>query len=378
MGLLRDDTNQMKQLTPRWIALATITAITLYVTWLIFEPFINVVLWAIVLTVIATPIYNIISRYSRSANICAALTLLTVIIAVVIPILFIGQAVVSRADEAALTVQNAAAWMLNAESAHAKWLSQYFDVRAVFRPENVQGQANRVGAYLAGMSADLVGYTVVAVMQFMLVIFTTYYLLRDGRKLLFSVRDLLPLKPHQSDTLFKSILTIISASLRGTVLIAAIQGILGGLAFWVLGVPAPALWGVVMFFTAMIPVVGSSIIWLPAAIYLLSDNWVKALILLAWGAGVIAMIDNILRPVLVGSKTRMHELTVFFSVLGGLKLFGPVGIIMGPIVVAVALGLIRIFEESAHELEVEAAVRPATGPTIAIAPTEQPTQTLGS
>ena len=360
----------MKLLTPRWIALATITAITLYVTWLIFEPFINVVLWAIVLTVIATPIYNVILRYSRSANVCAALTLLTVIIAVVIPILFIGQAVVSRADEAAITVQNAAAWMLDANSAHAIWLGQYFDVKNIFRPENVQGQAQRIGAYLASSSADLVGYTVLAVIQLLLILFTTYYLLRDGRKLLLSARDLLPLKQEQSDAMFHNILTIISASLRGTVLIAAIQGILGGVAFWALGVPAPALWGVVMFFTAMIPVVGSSIIWLPAAIYLVSDSWVKAVILLAWGAGVIAMIDNILRPVLVGSKTRMHELTVFFSVLGGLKLFGPVGIVMGPIVVAVAMGLMRIFEESANEIDAAAAQAEAPA---ACAPANPPT-----
>ncbi len=359
----------MKQLTPRWIALVTITAITLYVTWLIFQPFINVVLWSIVLTVIASPLYEFISRYQRSANISAALTLAIVLILGIIPITFVVYAVVSRLEEGVATVHSVAAWLLDPGSAHAKWLAQYVDVEMIFRRENVQEIVKRVGSYIAQVSPDVVGYTVVTVMQFLLVLFTTYYMLRDGRKLLVAARDLLPLKQHQADHLFNNIRTIISASLRGTVLIAAIQGALGGLAFWVLGLPAPALWGVVMFFMSMVPVVGSSVIWLPATIYLVSDSGVKALLLFIWGAGVIAAVDNVLRPVLVGSKTRMHELTVFFSVLGGLKLFGPVGIIMGPIVVAVAMGLMRIFEENAIEPESgEMKAVTATFPAVATEP----------
>ena len=124
----------MKQLTPRWIALVTITAITLYVTWLIFEPFINVVLWSIVLTVIASPIYNLVSRYTRSANLNAAITLVIVLVAGIIPVLFIGYAVASRVGESVQTVQNVGTWMLDAESAHAKWLGRYFNVEWIFRP----------------------------------------------------------------------------------------------------------------------------------------------------------------------------------------------------------------------------------------------------
>ena len=132
-------------------------------------------------------------------------------------------------------------------------------------------------------------------MQLLLVLFTTYYLLQRWPQAVAVSADLLPLKSTRP-TIFQNIRTIISASLRGTVLIAAIQGLLGGIAFWALGLPAPALWGVVMFFVSMIPVVGSSIIWVPAAIYLVSDSWVKALILFVWGVGVIAMVDNILPP----------------------------------------------------------------------------------
>ena len=161
---------------------------------------------------------------------------------------------------------------------------------------------------------------------------------------------MLPFNRQQSDLMFTNMRTIIGASLKGTLLIAAVQGFLGGVAFWFLGLPSALLWGIIMFFTAMIPVVGSSLIWAPAALYLLTTgHWGKALFLLIWGAGVIATVDNLLRPALVGSKTRMHELTVFFSVLGGLQFFGPVGIIMGPIVVALALGMLKIFSEADAE-----------------------------
>ena len=183
--------------------------------------------------------------------------------------------------------------------------------------------------------------------------------------------------------MFHNVQTIISASLRGTVLIAAIQGLLGGLAFWVLGLPSAPLWGIVMFLMSMIPVVGSSVIWVPAALFLASNgSWARAMLLTIWGVGVIAMVDNILRPVLVGSKTRMHELAVFFSVLGGLKFFGPLGIIVGPILIAVAFGLLRIFEESAATDVAEVggpvvlpqpAQRPAADP--AQGPTVQPVTT---
>jgi len=229
-----------------------------------------------------------------------------------------------------------------------KWLGQYIDVERIFSKEYLIAQITNLRTQITTQSVGLLGAGILAVVQALLVLFTTYYLLRDGGNLLGGVRMLLPLTPQQSDAMINNVRTIISASLKGTLLIALIQGILGGIAFWFLGLSAPPLWAAVMFVTSLIPVVGSSIIWVPAALYLLMNGfWIKAIILVIWGVGVIAMVDNILRPVLVGSKTRMHELTVFFSVLGGIKLFGPVGIVAGPIVVAVAQGLLRIFFEEA-------------------------------
>ena len=334
----------MKQLTPRWIALLAITGITLYVVWLVFQPFVQVLLWAMVLAVIASPVNNLFRRWGRSPNVSAMLTMVVVLLMVVLPSVVIINAAASHMDEAVTAVKEGVSKLTHPDSPVIKYLGRYGDVGKYLQGDGADAQIKRFGDLITSQGLGLVGGGILILVQGMLVLFTTYYMLRDSGKLLAGVRAMLPLTPAQTDAMIANIRTIISASLQGTVLISAIQGILGGLAFWVLGLPAALIWGALMFIASMIPVVGSSLIWIPAALYLLSDGHTgKALILTAWGVGVIAAVDNVLRPPLVGSKTRMHELTVFFSVLGGLQLFGPVGIVAGPIVVGVAVGVLRIF-----------------------------------
>ena len=144
---------------------------------------------------------------------------------------------------------------------------------------------------------------------------------------------------------------VIAATIYGVLVIAAVQGTLGTFIFWVLGLPSPLLWGVVMFFLAMIPMAGTFLVWAPAAIYLaLTGAFLRSAILVAWGLLVIGTIDNFLSPRLVGHRARLHELLIFFGVLGGLQVFGVLGLVLGPVVVAVTLALI----EMAH-----ASLRPA-------------------
>jgi hypothetical protein len=177
-----------------------------------------------------------------------------------------------------------------------------------------------------------------------------------------ALHDVLPLEWEQSQAIFVRTHEVISASVQGVVVIAAIQGILGGLAFWALGLPSPLMWGAVMVVLSMIPVVGSTIVWVPTALYLaLTGHWIKATLLVAWGAGVIGMLDNILRPRLVGGRTRLHELIVFFSVLGGLQVFGILGLVVGPVVVAITLALLDVFRR-AHRPAVTVTLADA-GPT---------------
>ena len=134
---------------------------------------------------------------------------------------------------------------------------------------------------------------------------------------------MLPLERAQANEIFERTRDVIGASVYGVLVIATIQGMLGALAFWVLGLPSPLLWGVVMLFLSMIPMAGSFIVWVPAAIYLaVTGAWLKAVLLTVWGLLVIGTVDNFLRPKLVGERTHLHELLIFFSVLGGLQVFG--------------------------------------------------------
>ena len=132
--------------------------------------------------------------------------------------------------------------------------------------------------------------------------------------------------------------------MHGVLVISMIQGALGGIAFYALGVPSAVLWSVAMMFLSLIPLTGAFIVWIPAAIYLaVSGAWVKALLLTLWGVLVIGLVDNFLRPRLVGSRAKLHELFIFFAVLGGLQVFGIIGIVLGPVVLAIALALFDAF-----------------------------------
>ena len=136
----------------------------------------------------------------------------------------------------------------------------------------------------------------------------------------------------------------IYATIYGTLAVSAVQGLLGGLMFWWLGLPAPLLWGVVMALLAVLPVLGAFVIWIPAALFLaLEGSWGKALILTAWGGVVVGTIDNLLRPILVGKRLKLHTVLAFVSVVGGLILFGPAGLILGPVVLTVAAVLLGIW-----------------------------------
>ena len=138
----------------------------------------------------------------------------------------------------------------------------------------------------------------------------------------------------------------------GVVTIASLQGFLGGFAFWLLGVPSALLWAVLMAFICMIPVAGSFLVWLPLSIYLMATgHWAKGVLLIAWGALVVSTIDNFLRPKLIKKQTKLHELFVFFSVLGGISVFGLLGLVLGPVVLAITLGLLQTFQ---HQSTTEA------------------------
>jgi predicted PurR-regulated permease PerM len=245
----------------------------------------------------------------------------------------------------------AAAGLLDPNNPYAgpavRWLGQYVDVGRLGSQEFIAERLKGVSGAIASRTLGFVGGAVGFVVEVFFVIFTMYYLFRDGERLRAAAYDMTPLSDAKAREIFDRTGEVIGASVYGVLVIAVVQGVLGGLAFWVLGLPSPLLWGVVMIFLSMIPMLGSFIVWVPAAIYLgLTGHWGKAVVLAVWGALVIGSVDNFLRPKLVGERTRLHELLVFFSVLGGLQVFGVLGIVLGPVIVAITIALLDVLRQA--------------------------------
>jgi predicted PurR-regulated permease PerM len=185
---------------------------------------------------------------------------------------------------------------------------------------------------------------VVEVIGLLLTFYLLFFFLRDRSAALQALRALSPLSEAEMDRLFNRIGDTIYATIYGTLAVSAVQGLLGGMMFWWLGLPAPLLWGVVMALLAVVPVLGAFVIWIPAALFLaMEGSWGKALVLTFWGMIVVGGIDNLLRPILVGKRLKLHTVLAFMSVVGGLILFGPAGLILGPVVFTITIELLEIW-----------------------------------
>jgi predicted PurR-regulated permease PerM len=345
----------------RWVGLLVATILLLWQCWRMLEPFLGVVLWAVVLAIVFFPMHRRIRARVGSPGWSAVLSCLLVIFVILVPLTLLTFAVVNElSDFAQLLQQKAdgnggaagvAAGLLDPNHPYlgpaVRWLGQYVDLGKLtsqaFIAERLKGLSGAIAARTLGFVGGAVGFIV----EVFFVIFTMYYLFRDGERLREAAYDLMPLSDTKAREILERTGEVIGASVYGVLVIAVIQGVLGGLAFWVLGLPSPLLWGVVMIFLSMIPMLGSFIVWVPAAIYLgLTGEWGKAAMLAVWGALVIGSVDNFLRPKLVGERTRLHELLVFFSVLGGLQVYGVLGIVLGPVIVAISLALLDVLRHA--------------------------------
>ncbi|HVF51615.1 MAG TPA: AI-2E family transporter [Pyrinomonadaceae bacterium] len=339
----------------RWIALFAATLIALRLCWLMLQPFIQVLLWAVVLVIVFYPVHKRIVARTGRPSWSALLSCLLVIATILIPLTLVTLAVVKEVSGVAQNLQANVETLLNPDSPITgrllRWLGQYVDIEQWRSQQFITERLKAMSGGIASQTLGFVGGALGAIVEIFFVIFTMYYLFRDGERMRLALHDVVPLDRTQSHDIFERTRDVISASVYGVLVIAAIQGALGGLAFWALGLPSPLLWGVVMLFLSMIPMAGSFIVWVPAAIFLgVTGHWGKAILLAVWGTFAIGTVDNFLRPKLVGEKTKLHELLIFFSVLGGLQLFGVIGLVLGPVVVAITLALLEIFRRADRPL----------------------------
>ena len=333
----------------RWIAVLAATAIALYVCWLMLKPFLAVLEWATVFVIVFYPVHKRIAARIKRPGLSAIVSSILVILVVALPLGVLIVALTHELTTAAHNLPQQMSRLLEIQSPRSAaimdWLKNNLNLGTVELEGLVTEKLTAISGSLLSQSLGMLGNILSSIFQAFLVIFTMYYLFRDGDHIVTLLPNILPLRKDLSDAILARAVQVISASVYGVIAIAMIQGALGALAFWALGLPSPLLWGVLLTFVCMIPIAGSFLVWVPGSIYLgLSGHWTRALLLVLWGALVISTVDNFLRPRFVNKFTHLHELLVFFSVLGGIKVFGLVGIIMGPVVLAVTIALLNTFK----------------------------------
>lgn len=308
--------------------------------WLI-SSFLITILLAALAAGIAYPWYRSILPYVRGSRPVASLvTMLSGLVIVGLPL---GIVVAMATGEAIKVTQNITPWVQRF-AAEPTALAPYIErlpfatQLAPYREQLLTraGElANSLGGLIVGALSSTTVSTVSFVVNFFIFLYTLFFLLMDGPAMIARIKRFVPLPRADRDRLFDKFLSVTRATLKGTIVIGLIQGMLSGLAFFVLGVPGAIFWGVVMVVLSVLPVIGGALVWVPTAVILaLSGNFGKALILVAFCSIVVGSVDNVLRPRLVGRDTEMHDLMILFSTLGGIVAFGAVGFILGPIIAA--------------------------------------------
>jgi len=225
------------------------------------------------------------------------------------------------------------------------FLAPFLDVNNLDVESFISSNIQRVSSFFMNQASNLIGNLSIAIMNFVFCIFTMFYVLRDGDRLAIRVRELLPMSEDLKTNLTNRLQEVIRATIYGGILVAIIQGTLGALIFWILGIHTPLLWGATMALLALIPLFGPYVIYVPAAIMLIAGgSLAKGIILLALGVAIVSQVDNLLKPMIVGGRTKIHPLVIFFSMLGGLKAFGLLGVILGPVLASVLLALLEVYK----------------------------------
>ena len=324
--------------------------VTVAFLWLI-QDFMQPVFWAAVLAVIFYPLYQRIRRAVKERDALASvLTVLLILVIVILPLFLVGLAVTR---EAVGLYQRIASGEIDLQEAlrtleRAIPLADDLLGRAGVDLEQVReglaGAAVTASRYLASQALTIGQNTVRIAVMFFLMLYLLFFFLRDGERLIDAIVRALPLGDRRERLLFVKFAEVARATLKGTLVVGVVQGTLGGVLFWMLGIDAAVFWGVIMTVLSLLPAVGAAIVWAPAAVILLATgNVAKGLILAAAGTLLIGLVDNLLRPVLVGRDTKMPDYLILLSTLGGLALFGLSGFVIGPVIAALFLAVWQMF-----------------------------------
>lgn len=333
------------QLGRNAIAVASILGMVL--CFYIAKPFLGAVTWGLTLAILFAGVHAWLERKIKHPNIAALLSTAIVAVVVIVPAVFVVERLITEA------VSGIASLQARVESGDLQklldryptlsplgdWINRQFDLPSMMAS---------VATWLSNIGATFVKGSVLQVAEGFITFYLLFYFLRDRLAAKAMFKAWLPLPSPDAEHLIRRVVDTVHATVYGTLAVATIQGTLGGLMFWALGLPTPLLWGLVMGLLSIVPVLGAFVIWIPAAILLLLDgSWTRALVLAVWGGIVVGGIDNVLRPMFVGNRLRLHTIPAFISIVGGLLLFGAPGFILGPLAATITMLLIEFWTRQA-------------------------------
>lgn len=331
--------------------LALMVAVSLAFAWILL-PFFGTIMWGAIIALLFAPVNRwLLVRMPRRPTVAALLTLLLVLLIVILPFALVTTAL---AREAAAFYGRMQSGEMHPEAlfrtmfaALPAWVT---DLLARFGLNDFSELQTRLadglaeaGQFIAAQAFSIGQNTFDFVVSLFITSYLAFFLIRDGRTLADAIRRSVPLAPDDQKILLDTFTTVIRATVKGNLVVAALQGLLGGLAFWYLGVTGALLWGVLMAFLSLLPAVGAGLVWVPVAIWFyVTGAVVQSLALVAYGVLVIGLVDNLLRPVLVGKSTRMPDYLVLITTLGGMAVFGINGFVLGPAIAAMFIAVWHI------------------------------------
>ncbi|MEM1040991.1 MAG: AI-2E family transporter [Bacteroidota bacterium] len=338
--------------------LALVVLVTLAFLGLL-RTFLEPVFWAVVLAILFNPVYEALrDQLGGRRTLASVLTIGAVVLLVILPLTGIGIAVTGEAVTVYDRVASGEIDVTAPVEAFERWLPlaseqmQRFNVDFDRVRESLENTAVTVSQFVASQAIALGQGAVNVLILFVLTLYLLFFFLRDGDRLIEGLIRALPLGDPRERKLFARFAQVSRATVKGTLVVGIVQGTLGGLLFWVLGLGAPVLWGVVMTILSMLPAVGSALVWGPAAVYLIATGSVaKGIILIAVGALLIGLVDNVLRPLLVGRDTQLPDYVILFSTLGGIVAFGLSGFVIGPIIAGLFITVWEMFIEEFSDLD---------------------------
>jgi len=335
--------------------LLLIFAVSLAFLWIV-SPFYGAILWGTVTAILFAPLFRRLTKaMGQRRNLAAATTVIIILIIVILPLTLVGMSLVQEVSGVYRRVQSGELdlvrffqQILDALPAWATHLLDRFGlVNLEVMQERLSTSFMKGSEFFAGQAFSIGQGTFDFIANLFVMLYLLFFLLRDEAELFARIKRAIPLRAEQQQGLLLKFTVVIRATVKGDLLVALLQGTLGGLIFWILGIDAPLLWAVVMAFVALLPVVGAGLVWGPVAIYFLATGAVwQGLGLIAYGTLVIGLVDNFLRPILVGKDTKMPNYVVLISTLGGIATFGLNGLVIGPVIAAMFIAAWDIFSAS--------------------------------